>query len=200
MKHSSKASDSNNRSLFRFWGVAPDAVFSRLPQLKGRRISVSYRPGLTAWRGQLLSRSHKGDAVYAGSFLRRRSIVLEQQMVKTPRVLERIFVHEVFHFVWSRLPKQLRESYDALIRAEFVLGVKGELGWSAESMKLNLAPEDMEQSTRKWKDYLCESFCDTGGWMYGSASRYTEMTLDRRSRDLRRAWVEKHLEERALSV
>jgi hypothetical protein len=148
----------------------------------------------------LLSRSHKGDAVYAGSFLRRRSIVLEQQMVKTPRVLERIFVHEVFHFVWSRLPRQLRESYDRLIREELKRSVKGELGWSAESMKLALTTEDIADGNRRWKDYLCESFCDTAGWMYGSASRYTEMTLDRRSRDLRRRWVEEHLEGRALSV
>jgi len=121
-------------------------------------------------------------------------------MVKTPRVLERIFVHEVFHFVWSRLPKKLRESYGGLITQEFQREVKGELGWSAESMKLDLALEDMADGSRRWKDYLCESFCDTAGWMYGSASRYTEMTLDRGSRDLRREWVAEHLEGRALSV
>lgn len=138
--------------------------------------------------------------MYAGSFLRRRSIVLEQQMVKTPRVLERIFVHEVFHFVWSKLSRPLRDSYAELIRAEFRRSVKGELGWSAESMKMALTPEDVAEASRKWKDYLCESFCDTAGWMYGRASRYTEMTLDRKSRDLRRSWVEQHLEGRALAV
>jgi hypothetical protein len=127
--------------------------------------------------------------------------VLEQQMVKTPRVLERIFVHEVFHFVWSRLNRSLRDSYADLVRAELARSVKGELGWSAESMKMNLAPEDVESGTRRWKDYLCESFCDTAGWLYGSAARYSEMTLDRKSRELRRKWFEQHLESRsALSV
>src|SRR5688500_6518669 len=103
MKHSSRASVRSNRDLFRFRGEAPETVFDRLPQLRGRRIDVSYRPELTAWRGQLLSRSHKGDAVYAGSFLRKRQIVLDEHMLQTPRVLERIFIHEVFHFIWSRL-------------------------------------------------------------------------------------------------
>jgi hypothetical protein len=199
MKHFSRTAHSNNRALFRFWGVAPD-VFGRLPELRGKQISVSYRPGLTAWRGQLLSRKQKGDAVYAGSFLRKRRIVLEQQMVKTPRVLERIFVHEVFHFVWSRLSAALRDSYSNLILAEIAAGVHGELGWSAESMKLKLTAEDIETLNRRWKDYICESFCDTAGWMYGSASRYSEMTLGRESRDARRSWMREHIEGRSLAI
>ena len=93
-----------NKELFRFRGTAPEAVFDRMPQLRARRrIHVSFRPHLTAYRGKLLSKSPKGDAVYAGSFLRKRKIVLDEQMLRTPRVLERIFVHEVFHFVWSKL-------------------------------------------------------------------------------------------------
>jgi hypothetical protein len=39
-------------------------------------------------------------------------------MLMTPRVLERIFVHEVFHFIWSRLPVPLRESFEALLSRE----------------------------------------------------------------------------------
>jgi len=198
--HSSRTAHSNNRVLFRFWGVAPD-VFYKLPQLRGKQIYVSYRPGLTAWRGQLLSRKQKGDAVYAGSFLRKRRIVLEQQMVKTPRVLERIFVHEVFHFVWSRLSAKLRESYSDMVRAEIAAGVQGELGWSAESMKLKLSAEDIGIENRRWKDYICESFCDTAGWMYGSASRYAEMTLeDKEIREARRQWMREHIHGRALAI
>jgi hypothetical protein len=98
---------SSNESLFRFRGIAPSAVFGRMPRLRGRRIQVSFMPMLTAYRGELLSKSHKGDAVYAGTFLRKRRIILEEQMLRTPRVLERIFVHEVFHFVWSKLGNQL---------------------------------------------------------------------------------------------
>ncbi|MBC7928324.1 MAG: hypothetical protein H7039_22005 [Bryobacteraceae bacterium] len=191
---------SSNRALFRFWGVAPDNVFARLPQLRGRRISVSYRPHLTAWRGELLSRSHKGDAVYAGCFLRKRRIVLDQQMVKTPRVLERIFVHEVFHFVWSRLARDLRESYELMILSEIQASTRGELGWSAESLKIKLSAQEIATRNRKWKDYLCESFCDTGGWLYGTATRYSEMTLDRASRDLRRAWIRENIETRPITI
>ena len=102
------------------------------------RIHVSFRPHLTAYRGKLLSKSPKGDAVYAGSFLRKRKIVLDEQMLRTPRVLERIFVHEVFHFVWSKLGVGLRSSYEQLVMEEIENGVLGELGWSAESMKLQL--------------------------------------------------------------
>jgi len=155
---------------------------------------------LTAWKGELLSRSHKGDAVYAGSFLRKRRIVLEEQMLKTPRILERIFVHEVFHFVWSRLGRELRDAYEKLILGEFHREVRGELGWSAESMKLKLSSADRRARNRRWKDYLCESFCDTAGWMFGTANRYSEMTLDRVSRDERRRWMREYIETRSLSI
>ena len=103
-------------------------------------------------------------------------------MLRTPRVLERIFVHEVFHFVWSKLGNRLRASYQEL--------VLDELGCDARrtrlvrrSMKLQLAKSDLEGRTRRWKDYLCESFCDTAGWLYGSARQYSEMTLGRDQRD-----------------
>jgi hypothetical protein len=168
-----------------------------MPELRGRRlIHVSYRPMLTAYRGKLLSKSHKGDAVYAGSFLRKRRIVLEEQMLKTPRVLERIFVHEVFHFVWSKLGNQVRQSFEDLVRAEVDRGVKGELGWSAESLKIKLSAEDLECRSRRWKDYICESFCDSAGWFFGAVHKYSEMTLDREARAERRRWIRKHLVER----
>jgi hypothetical protein len=200
MKHFSKASARSNRDLFRFRGEAPEAVFHRLPSLRGRPIDVCYRPELTAWRGQLLSRSHKGDAVYAGCFLRKRQIVLDQHMMKTPRVLERIFVHEVFHFVWSRLGQPLRDSYHDLIEAEIQAGVSGELGWSAESMKLKLQEGDREERNRRWADYLCESFCDTAGWCLGTAKRYAENTLAAEFRARRRRWLRANLLNRPLAV
>jgi hypothetical protein len=175
-------------------------VFYRLPELKGRRISVTYRPMLTSWKGELLSRSHKGDAVYAGSFLRKRRIVLEEQMLKTPRVLERIFVHEVFHFVWSKLNRDLRESYENLIEAELRKSADGELGWSAESLKMKLTRADRAARNRRWKDYVCESFCDTAGWLFGTTGRYSEMTLDRASRQERRRWMREHIANRPLSI
>lgn len=208
MKHSFRASNSShsrrqtaNKELFRFQGDAPEAVFGRLPQLRARRaINVTFRPHLTAYKGKLLSRSPHGDAVYAGCFLRKRKIVLDEQMLRTPRVLERIFVHEVFHFVWSKLGNRLRASYEELVLDELGCDAAGELGWSAESMKLQLAKSDLEGRTRRWKDYLCESFCDTAGWLYGSARQYSEMTLGRDQRDVRRRWFREHMMDRPLSI
>src|SRR3954453_1235687 len=121
-------------------------------------------------------------------------------MLKTPRVLERIFVHEVFHFVWSKLGAKLRSSYEQLVLDEFEAAVVGELGWSAESMKLQLASSDCELRTRRWKDYLCESFCDTAGWLFGTARQYSEMTLGREQRDARRRWFREHVVRRPLSI
>ena len=203
MKNYSVASPKNprkNEELFRFRGTAPENVFRRLPELRGRRIHVSFKPNLTAHRGKLLSKSLKGDAVYAGTFLRKRRIVLEELMLRTPRVLERIFVHEVFHFVWSRLGAPLRASFEALVAWELDRRARGELGWSAELMKLKLTEEDRLQRTRRWKDYLAESFCDTAGWLFGSTRRYSEMTLAKRFRDRRRRWFREHVSSRALTV
>lgn len=168
--------------------------------MRGRPIHVRYLPELTAWRGQLLSRSHKGDAVYAGSFLRKRNIVLDEHMLRTPRLLERIFIHEIFHFIWSKLSVSLRDSYEQLIDLEFEAGVAGELGWSAESMKLKLNPGDRTARNRRWKDYLCESFCDSGGWCFGHAKRYSENTLPRAQRAARRVWIRQNLQPGPLAV
>lgn len=208
MKHSFNPSSSShsrlprsNKDLFRFRGTAPERVFDRLPVLKAQtRIHVSFRPNLTAYKGKLLSKSPHGDAVYAGSFLRKRKIVLDEVMLRTPRVLERIFVHEVFHFVWSKLGARLRASYEQIVKDEFAAGLEGELGWSAESMKQQMTRADRLRRTRRWKDYVCESFCDTAGWLFGTASRYSEMTLGRPERDVRRRWFREHVTDRRLSI
>src|SRR3712207_8023842 len=72
-----------------------------------------------------------------------------------------------------RPPRSTLFPYTTLFRSE--------LGWSAESMKLQLSQADTRNRTRRWKDYICESFCDTAGWLFGSARQYSEMTLDRKS-------------------
>jgi hypothetical protein len=200
MRHSLAVQSRKNEAVFRFWGLAPSAVFERLPELRGKRIHVSFQPKLTAHRGKLFSNAPKGESVYAGCFLRKRRIILEQQMLRTPRILERIFVHEVFHFVWSRLGVTLRGSFEALIASELDRKARGELGWSAESMKLKLTRKDREERNNRWKDYICESFCDTAGWLFGSRRQYSEMTLARTHRERRRRWFEKFLQGRELSV
>lgn len=200
MKYDSKAATLEAIGLFRFRGPVPYAVFNRIPELKGRAIRVIYRPKLTAWKGKLLSKSHKGDLVYAGCFLRKRRIVLDEQMLRTPRVLERIFVHEIFHFAWPRLGNPLRSSFEELISREIGRGAGGELGWSAESLKLKLTPEDRTTNSRRWRYYLCESFCDTAGWFFGTAKRYSEMTLPGEFRDVRNRWFRENLVGRPLSI
>jgi hypothetical protein len=121
-------------------------------------------------------------------------------MLQTPRILERIFVHEVFHFVWSKLGPSLRAAYEELIWSEMERGARGELGWSAESMKIKLTEEDRVNRTRRWKDYLCESFCDTAGWLFGARRHYSERTLAKTFRDSRRKWFREKLLHRPLSI
>jgi hypothetical protein len=197
---SQRTCSSRNEELFRFKGEKPAIPFRRLPPLSGRRIHVSFRPCLTAHRGKLLSRSPKGDAVYAGSFLRKRRIVLDDDMLRTPRILERIFVHEVFHFVWLRLGPRLRASYEDLVATELDRAARGELGWSAESLKLKVTKTDRAERSRRWRDYVCESFCDSAGWLFGSTRHYSEMTLARRFRESRRRWFDQNLSTRPLSI
>ena len=128
-------------------------------------------------------------AVHAASFLRRREIVLEAQLLSTPGRLSRIFVHEVFHFAWLRLGNEKRHSYEALLQSEIERGAHGELGWSAESAKQNLTASDRTNRSRKWRHYVCESFCDTAGWAFGGRRRYAEMTLAGQFRKGRMRWL-----------
>jgi hypothetical protein len=186
--------------LFTFRQSPVPEVLQKIPELRGRRIDVCFRPSLTAYRGKILSGSSRGSAVFAGSFLRRRKIVLEEQMLRTPRILARIFVHEVFHFVWSRLGNRLRVSYEELVSREMDCRARGELGWSAESLKLQLGPEDRTNRSRRWKDYVCESFCDTAGWIFGTATRYPDMTLARRFRERRKQWFRECIAGRQLAI
>jgi hypothetical protein len=87
-----------------------------------------------------------------------------------------------------------------VINAEILHGANGELGWSAESMKLSVTDQDRTSRSRRWKDYICESFCDTAGWYFGTARRYSEMTLGPRERTLRRDWIREHLLDRPLTI
>ncbi len=146
-------------------------------------------PALTADRRRLYSNRPTGQPVYAGSFIRKRQIVLDRELEQQPRELARILVHELFHFAWVRLGNQLRQSYEALIRQEWRLRARGELGWSAELRKRELVKRSkrVAQSTR-WRDYLCESFCDTAAWLYSGVRRHPEYTLAARHRDRRAAW------------
>ena len=88
--------------------------------------------------------------------------------MRRPPELARILTHELFHFAWVRLSNQSRRSYEALVRNEWKRRTRGELGWSAESRKAALFQGSRIAARRGkyWREYLCESFCDTAAWLY----------------------------------
>lgn len=140
---------------------------------------VRFLPRLTAQRGKLWSGRDVGQPVFAGSFLRRREIVLDGALLDDSPERARILVHELFHFVWLRLGNPCRSAWGAVLRVELQARARGELGWSSEWRKRDLVA---------FPDYACESFCDTAAWLYADVSRHSEFTLASRWRAKRRAW------------
>jgi hypothetical protein len=39
-----------------------------------------------------------------------------------------------------------------------------------------------------WREYCCESFCDTAAWLYSGVQVHSEFTLAGRYRHRRRVW------------
>ncbi len=161
---------------------ALSAVLRRMPPLTGEPVQLETARGL---------RDHRGP-VHAGSFLRARRIVFDCTKAEFPR----IFAHEAAHFLWLRLGNPLRRGYEDLLRAELTSRVRGELGWSAEWRKAALTTADPVARTRRWREYCCESFCDTAAWLYSGLRRHEEFSLSERARRVRRAWFEATLGRR----
>ena len=132
------------------------AALRGLPPLEGAPIRIRFR--------RRLESGLHGTEVHAATFLRKRLILLETGLVCHRRELARILVHELFHFVWLRLGNPVRRSFEALLRREWRAGAAGELGWSAEWRKQALGARDRRQRTRRWREYVCESFCDSAAW------------------------------------
>jgi hypothetical protein len=151
-------------------------------------VRVRFLPALTADRRHLYSNRPQGQPVFAGSFIRKREIILDRELQRQPRELARILVHELFHFAWVRLGNPARRSYEALVRREWKQRARGELGWSAECRKRVLAAHRSPASGTRWRDYLCESFCDTAAWLYSGVRRHPEYTLAARHRNRRAEW------------
>jgi hypothetical protein len=165
------------------------AIQRRLVTLEGRSVKIRFWPALTADRRSLYSNRPHGQPVYAGSFIRKREIVLDQELERQPKELARILVHELFHFAWVRLGNPARRSYEALVRHEWKQRARGELGWSAESRKRLLWARPLPaHGSPPWREYLCESFCDTGAWLYSGVHRHPEYTLAPRHRNGRAEW------------
>ena len=161
-------------------------VLRRLPPISGAPVRIQSAHALGGRRG----------AVHAGTFVRERRMAFDCSRAEFPR----IFVHEVFHFIWARLGNPARHSYERLVKGEWQAGARGELGWSAEWRKRALAAGDVQRRGRRWREYCCESFCDTAAWLYSGAARHDEFTLagDRRAR--RRAWFAQKIESGRLSI
>jgi len=171
------------------------------PEVYGLPIEVKFAPALRAHRGKLLSgKLLPGKEVHAASMIRERRIVLDSELRKKPAELRRILIHELFHFVWLRLGNPGRWSFEELVRAEIRARVQGELGWSAEHLKAALGRRDSADRSRRWREYVCESFCDTAAWLFGSIRGHDEFTLPADRRRLRRAWFEQTLLKRRISV
>jgi hypothetical protein len=179
---------------------ALNRILARLPGVTGRPISVSFRPSLTAHRGKLLSRKKAGTAVHAGCFIRKRQIVMETELLDCRKELTRIFLHELFHFAWNRIGNQVRRSWEEMLCEEIRDCGRGELGWSAEQIKLGLTLEDAACRKRQWRDYASESFCDTAAWFFGSHRSHPEFTLARKHRARRRKWFEQMMVPRGIAL
>lgn len=161
-------------------------VLRRLPPVAGQPVEIQRLPGLCDERGP----------VHAGTFLHQRRIAFDCQA----REFRRIFVHELFHFVWWKAGNPARHSFERLLAAERRRGARGELGWSAEWRRQALRAPDIHSRTRRWREYCCESFCDTAAWLYAGAGRHPEFTLDVRFRPARRAWFRAFLKSGRLQI
>jgi hypothetical protein len=154
-----------------------------MPQLNGAPISIERSPCLRDRRGP----------VHAGAFLRERRAAFDCTRAEFPR----IFAHELAHFIWLRLGNPLRRSWETLIVGE---SHPGELGWSAEWRKSNLTSADRRRRSRRWREYCCESFCDTAAWFWSGVADHPEFTLNARSRAARRRWFAVSVANRTLSI
>jgi hypothetical protein len=177
-----------------------DALFDRLPPLEGRPLHIRFVPDLRAYRGRLLSGGTRGEEVHAGSHLHTRRIVLESVLIGNPTELARILLHELFHFVWVRAGNAWRRSYESMVAGELGAGARGELGWSAEVRKQRLTERDRRARTRRWREYVCESFCDSAACVLGGAEEHEEFTLSARCRLARSRWFREFLARPAIQI
>ena len=155
----------------------------------GEPIPIEFRADLRAGTAE----------VHASTYLHHRLIVLDTALRRSPRECERILAHEIFHFVWWKAPS-IRSQYARLIGGELAAGARGEMGWSAEWRKLALRPTDLGGNTRRFREYLCESFCDSCASLLVGIARHPEITLTARSRRGRQSFFEANLAGKRLKI
>jgi len=146
------------------------------------KIQIRYRSGLL---------DTAGNPAHAASFIRKRLILLDKELLADPAEHARILTHERFHFVWVRLGNRLRLDWERILQNEANRGARGEAGWSAEWRKQKLTERHLTKRTRFWREYCCESFCDTAAWIFTEAE--TELTLAKRWQAGRKSWFSRHI-------
>ena len=127
-------------------------------------------------------RDDRGTPVYAASFIRQRRIVLETGLaLPAPPLLRFIFVHEVFHFAWVRLGNSSERRILQLLMGELRLTARGELGESSAVKKAELrAPPEFRRGSKLWRDYICESFCDSAACILSAGPVHDGAKLGKR--------------------
>jgi hypothetical protein len=179
---------------------------ARAPKFEGRDIRITFRDSLRTARRRLYSgarsrRMHRGQEVHAATFIRQRLIVLDSELDRNRAELPRILLHELFHFAWVRLGNAARHEYEAVIGDEMKARARGELGWSSEMRKNEMRKEELRRrGGRAWREYACESFCDTAAWLHSGIRLHKEFTLGIRFRKRRKAWFEAAFGGRAVRV
>lgn len=133
-----------------------------MSRFEGPAIDWRFAAGLRVNRGRLETGSGAGVEVHAACFARRRQVIVDRGLARTPGELTRIVIHELFHFVWLRMNNRQRREWGDLLRSE---RSKGELGWSSEWRRRALAPGEALLNTKRWREYVSESFSDTGAWI-----------------------------------
>jgi hypothetical protein len=150
---------------------------------EGPPIRIRYRAGL---------RDTAGNPAYAATFIRRRETILDPALKKRPRQHRRVLLHEYFHFAWVRLGNPRRAAWEVFLKAEWAAHARGEAGWSAEWRKQRLSARDVAERSRGWREYCCESFCDTAAFVVDAGSDPSEVTLSAGRRRARIAWFRRN--------
>ena len=157
---------------------AAEAILATLPLRPHAKISVVYGDQLKG----------AGGEVYGMTDVKRRRIVMDRELRHAPEDFKRILIHELFHFAWPRLGNKRRREWEDLLLHEMEIGARGELGWSANWRKDRLTGDDCLARSPRWRDYACESFCDTAAWLFSGLNKHEEFTLTTRNQDRRRKW------------
>lgn len=191
--------NAQQRRMLEFWiRRLPHEFTIRLPQMKiaVAHVLTAVRKGVVINVEVVPGSRRDREYTHAASFIPQRYVVLGAGLFGRRVELGRILYHELCHFIWPRLGNPKRRRFHALVRRELRDRVRGELGYSSEYRKSALARSSGSGSShsRSQREYICESFCDTGSYVLLGGerrTRHSEYTLSRSARQRRcRLWSE----------